>query len=508
MGSSQRVVSGIYWSSLVTIINIVYGFISVPILLNYFGKGQYGLIGLACSVNAYMQLIDMGLNSTNVRFFSSWLANNNQEKIKKGVQTSLSFYSIVGIINALILVIISVFSASIFNVTTEQDVTLKHLLYVIVFTSMVGWISSCLDQIVRATENVAWTQKRAMIPKTVQILTLVVTVVFKLDILTYFILSSLSFLITMPLTINKIRKEVPFISFYPKFYWDTFREILPYSINIFSFSIFQFSFNNLRPVFLGIQGTVESVADYNVLMGIVSAVTLVPNTFISSLIPSTSRVVAQNNKDAFYKVAYDGTKYVSIVMCFCCFGMMVLGRDLIFIYVGDKFLYLMPWLYMMLIIIVFGHNQAISSLILAGDNLRPITYSSMCASIIGLLTTWFFIPNFLVGGTVIGLAIYQVVQVGFYYFYYWPRKMNINSKKVFYTCFAPYAIIGIVCYLICYFIPLGSTHVWNILAYGSIFTFLFSFFTYITFTKNDKLFFKSLIPSIRLNKLLRVVISS
>lgn len=165
-------------------------------------------------------------------------------------------------------------------------------------------------------------------------------------------------------------------------------------------NIFQFSFNNLRPVFLGIQGTVESVADYNVLMGIVSAVTLVPNTFMSSLIPSTSRVVAQNTKDTFYKV-----------------------------------------------------------------------------------------------------AIYQVVQVSFYYFYYWPRKMNINSKKVFYTCFAPYAIIGIVCYLICYFIPLGSTHVWNILAYGSIFTFLFSFFTYITFTKNDKLFFKSLIPSIRLNKL-------
>ena len=56
------------------VLSAVYGFISVPILLDYFGKGEYGLIGLATSVNLYVQLMDLGMSSTNVRFFSVALA--------------------------------------------------------------------------------------------------------------------------------------------------------------------------------------------------------------------------------------------------------------------------------------------------------------------------------------------------------------------------------------------------------------------------------------------------
>ena len=76
MGSSQRIAKGVFWTTLVNLVNGLYGFISVPILLAYFGKSDYGLIGLAMSVNVYLRLMDMGLNSTNVRFFSNWISRN------------------------------------------------------------------------------------------------------------------------------------------------------------------------------------------------------------------------------------------------------------------------------------------------------------------------------------------------------------------------------------------------------------------------------------------------
>lgn len=497
MGSTQKIVSGVFWSSITSVINIIYGFISVPILLNYFGKGQYGLIGLACSINAYMQLMDMGLNSTNVRFFSSWLATNNHDKIQRGFRTSLSFYMVVGLINSLILLIVSFFSSSIFNVTLEQDIVLKKLIYVLVITAFIGWISSCFDQMVRATENVAWTQKRALIPKSIQVLTLLITIVFKLDILTYFILSSMSFIIVFPITIRKIKKEVPFVTFFPQFDKVIFREILPYSLNIFSFSIFQFSFYNLRPVFLGIQGTVESIVDYNVLMGLFTAVTVIPNTFISSLLPSVAKVVARHDKESFYKVAYDGTKYISIILCACCFGMMALGYDLISVYVGDKYLFLLPWLYLLLIITMFVHNQAISSLILAGDNLRPITYSSIIASIVGLISVWFLIPKYQAGGVIIGTGIYQMIQISFYYFYYWPCKMNISPKRIFVRCFFPYVLISVVVLLICQIIP-STTHYLNVIIIGLTFAILYSAIVYFTLNKTDKQFLSSILPSINI----------
>ena len=89
MGSSQKIVSGVLWSTLFNIVNAVYSFVAVPILIGYFGKSQYGLIGLAMSINVYMRLMDMGFNSTNVRFFSTWLAEHNLDKVRKAFQTSL-----------------------------------------------------------------------------------------------------------------------------------------------------------------------------------------------------------------------------------------------------------------------------------------------------------------------------------------------------------------------------------------------------------------------------------
>lgn len=446
MGSSKKIVSGVIWSTIVNVINALYGFIAVPILINHFGKAEYGLIGLAMSVNVYMNLMDMGFNSTNVRFFSTWLAQNKHERLLKGFQTSLSFYSIIGLINAGILVVVALFSNSIFNVTTDQDNILKHLFYILAISAFCQWFSSCFDQIIKATENVAWIQKRTLVTKILMILALGSTVWFDFSIELYFILTSLAQLAIVPMSVGMIRRQIPYISFMPKWDKQSFREMLPYCMNIFSFSLFQFSFYNLRPVFLGIQGSVESVADYRILNGIIGIITMLGGAFIGILLPSTSKVIANHNKEAFYKVAYDGTKYISILICFCCFGMMSVGTEVLTLYVGKSYLYLIPWFNLWLLCTLVTHNQAISSLILAGDDIRAISYSSIVASVVGLILSWVLIPKYQIGGVCIAFAVYVIIQLLFYYCYYWPFKMGINSWMVFYKNFLPYLILGYILY--------------------------------------------------------------
>ena len=493
MGSSKKVVSGVAWSIIVNVVNAIYGFISVPILIRYFGKAEYGLIGLATSVNVYIQLMDLGFSSTNVRFFSVWLTKGLKEKVKKLFQTSLAFYGTIGIINALILLVVLAFSNSIFNVTPEQDQILKSLLAVLTVAAILNWVSSCFDQLVSATENVAWIKRRALIPKLLMIAILFGTVYFKLSILTYFILSTVSTFIELPLTINKIRKEAPYVSFLPKLDKETFKEILPYCLNIFSFGLFQFSFFNLRPVFLGIQGTPEAVADYRVLNGIASLVTMVGGVFMGALLPSSSKIVAQGNKDAYYRIAYQGTKYVSILYCFCSFGLMAIGSDLMTLYVGESYLYLLPWLNAWLFFTLGGHNKCISSLILSGADIRAITYMSAFSSIFGLVVCWFTIPSCQVGGTVIGLGVYIVCQALFFYTYYWPRKMGINSLRVLTNSFGPYVLLGAACYYLCKYLPHLSNHWGNVVYLGIVFSVVFLTVSYFTTDKEDKSFFMSLL---------------
>lgn len=486
MDSSKKIVSGVIWSTIVNVVNAVYGFIAVPILINHFGKAEYGLIGLAMSVNVYMNLMDMGFNSTNVRFFSTWLAQNKHDRLLKGFQTSLSFYSVIGLINALVLLIVAFFSNEIFNVTPSQNTILKHLFYILAVSAFCQWFSSCFDQIIKATENVAWIQKRTLVTKILMIVALVATVKLDFSIELYFILTCLAQLAIVPLSIGMIKKQIPYISFLPKWDKQSFREMLPYCMNIFSFSLFQFSFYNLRPVFLGIQGTAESVADYRVLNGIIGIVTMLGGAFIGILLPSTAKVVANHDKGAYYRVAYDGTKYISILICFCCFGMMSVGPEVLTLYVGKSYLYLIPWFNLWLICTLGTHNQAISSLILAGDDIRAISYSSVVASLIGLVLSWLLIPKYQIGGVCIAFAVYMLIQLLFYYMYYWPRKMKIKSGIVFFKCFLPYVLLGLVLYGSVQFLCLSENAFLQFLVKGCAFAVLFLGLSFCLLAKEDR----------------------
>jgi len=163
------------------------------------------------------------------------------------------------------------------------------------------------------------------------------------------------------------------------------------------------------------------------------------------LLPSTSKVVAEHNTDAYNRMAYDGTKYISMLICFFCFAMMTVGSEVLTLYVGPDYLYLIPWFNVWLLCTLGTHNQAISSLILAGSDIRAISYSSAVASVAGLAVSWYLIPGKQIGGVVIGFVVYTMIQMLFYYLYYWRRKMNINSRRVFFYSFLPYVLSGLLC---------------------------------------------------------------
>lgn len=491
---SGKVVGGVVWGAIMNILGAVYGFISVPILLNYFGKGDYGLIGLATSVNVYIQLMDLGMSSTNVRFFSVAITRKDWGKLSLLFKNTNCFYGIIGVLNAIILLVVAVCSNSIFNVTPEQDIILKRLFYILSAISLVNWYTASYYQMISATENVAWVTKLNIIPRIWMIVVLFVTVYLELDIITYFFLTYASLLITLPAVIHKIRKEVGAISFLPSFDLPTLKEILPYGINVFSFGFFQFSFYNLRPVLLGMQGLPEDVADYRILNGIAGTAMMLASPVMSTLLPSSTRIVASGDRVAYDRLAYSGTAFMTIIISFCSFGLMSVAPELIRVYVGDSYLNLVVWLDIWLFFVLGGHNQCISSLILAGDDIRAITYISIFSCTLGLILTWFLIPHYGVGGAIIALAVYMTSQIVFYYVYYWPKKMNINSWRVFSRSFAPYATIGLLSALLVSFcIHFNTKPIFEIILKGSIFSIIFLPISWFVMVKDDRKYLRQLL---------------
>lgn len=497
MNSGNKIARGVAWTTIANIVNGLYGFVSVPILIAYFGKANYGLIGLAMSINIYLRLMDLGFSSTNVRYFSDWLAKNDFLKVKRLFQTSLAFYGTLGILNLIILVIISFFSDSIFNVTQEQDVVIKHLFYILSISAFVSWYTSCFDQLVRAHEYVGWTQKIALIPKTVQIIILIMTVTVGFTIEWYYALTTFSMFVIIPIMVSKIKSLCPYISFRPSLDYGIFKEIVLYSLNIFSFGIFQFSVIHLRPIFLGIESSPESITDFRVLDGIFRFVTMLGGSFMGVFLPSATKVVSLHDESSINRVIYQGTKYISIAICFCCFGVMCVVPELLTAYVGADYLYLTIWLDLLLLSSLRSHNQAISSLIFADSNVKTLsylTYTMFFSAIISLLACWYLIPVYDVGGTVISFLLFSLIDVLFFYLFYWPKIMHIDSWKVFKTSFAPYFYSGVVVCLGLRMISLPDVNVWaTLLLKGCVFTVIYVLIAYIDMSNEDKQFVQKIL---------------
>ena len=478
-------------------VTAIYGFIATPLLIRYFGRSEYGLIALATSVNAYMQLMDLGLSSTNVRFFSNWIAKGDTEKVKKLMQTCTAFYGVIGIINAVVLVVISLFSSQLFNVTPEQDVVLKEMLWALSIIAVINWFTSCYGQLISATENVAWVQKRTLVTKLLMVASVVLTLTLKLSLFQYFLLTLLSGLVVLPATIRKIKKEAPYISFRAKFDKETFKEILPYSLSIFSFGIFQFTYNNLRPVILGMQGSIASLTDYGVIASIAGLVGMVGSVFIGALLPASSRVVANGDTETYNRVAYKGTHFITIVLCFCAFGLMAIDSDLMMIYVGEEFMHLIPWLNIWLLLTITGNVSCISSLILAGTNIKPLVYSSLVASVSALIVCWFAVPRYQVGGAVIAMIVYNAIQQVFYYTYYWPKILHINSWKIFVRTDIPFLLLGVGLVALIRFIPHFDSHWVNVFVFGTGFAIVYVLTIYLFMAKEDRSYIWGLIKRSR-----------
>ena len=93
--------SSFFWTTLSKILNAFWGVVSIPLLLGVYGKSDYGILAVATACNGYMHLLDLGMNTGAVRFYSQWKALRNFDTIYKVARTNITFYLIIAIINSL-----------------------------------------------------------------------------------------------------------------------------------------------------------------------------------------------------------------------------------------------------------------------------------------------------------------------------------------------------------------------------------------------------------------------
>ena len=431
MGKSRTIISGVTWTVIQNVVNILYGIISVPFLLGYFGKEDYGLIGLALSVNVYMQLLDMGMMNSNVRFFSEFIAKGDEQRVQKLFSLTYLFYAAIGLINSVVLFVVSFWVESLFKITPEQAVILRNLLWILALNATFSWVSVCFDQLLRAGELIDWIKKRATFLKLMQFLVLWMVIGFKLSIEVYFFGYIFVATFILPWTIVKAKRIFPKLRIVIGFDKGIVLTVYPYALSIFSFSIFHFLTFNFRPLLLGGLSGPGTVAEFNVMNTISMVVTVISGSFMQVLLPIVTKMSVKEEHSGIDRMINDGTKYVVILLSAIIFILILNINEIFTLYVGDEYTSLSTWMIIWLLTLLLSHRSVMTSLIFTKKRLKPVAVMGAIAMIVALLFYVTLIPKYGVGGVVIGFTAHEIIHTLFYYVFFLPRKFGLDTFRVF-----------------------------------------------------------------------------
>jgi O-antigen/teichoic acid export membrane protein len=482
--AAKRIFSGSAWGILSKILDAGAKFITIPLLVGYYGKGDYGLIALAFSLNAYLRLMDLGMNVGSVRFLSQWEAKGDWESISRASKSGVIFYGTIGLINTLVFLFMAFNGELFFKLSPDQIPVYRTMMFILSASTLPNWLSNVVIQLLSAKDELGYVNRAFLISSLANFGVALVAIHFKWSLPAYFLGYTLATLLPIPLNILKLKVFPLRLSqlLLPKWDLPIFKEIIGYSTAIFLMGIFQLTANELRPILLArYASSLDVLTDYRVIQTIAMLVISFGSIFLQVLLPSASKAYAEGNAAKIERMVLEATRYISIFLCFVVFILILNSRDLLGMYMGPDYLYLSPWLNLWLLTVLLNmHNTPVASLVLSSGKTKVLIFSSAISCIISLPITIVLAPTMNVGAAVLGYLVYMSIQIGFFYVYYIPKVLYLSSWKILSTSFFPALLVGLLSFGGAFglqsWLALGDSEWVKMLVNSGLFTLLFLVF--------------------------------
>lgn len=450
-------VSSFFWSTLSKVLTAIVGFLSVPLLLGFYGKAEYGILAIATACNGYMQLLDLGMNIGTVRFFSQWRAEGKNELINRVARTNITFYGLIAIVNILGLVGLALWGEGLFSVTHEQFLLLRTCLLIIALFSVLSWETTTFNQLLIADKQMAFTMQMQCIITVLKGLLVAMVLLFKLPLTTYFFfLTGVLTLLLIPYII-RCRKYNLINSIRPATYWNDFKVVITFSLSLFLLSLFQSTATQSRPILLSMFAAngATAVTDFRIIEVVPQMIIMIGGTFSGMFLPKTSEMVAHKDEKAIKDFAYKWTTMTTIVVACLCFPVMLCTNEILTAYVGASYAHLSVWLLIWTItVLIQMHTTPGNALVLAYGKTKLLVQVTSVACVCSMILNVVLCKYFEVGSAIIAYFLYVCTIIGLYYVVFYKKLLHLSRLRLF-MCFIKPTLVGSVLCVIVHLIPIS-----------------------------------------------------
>src|SRR5690554_6360143 len=333
-------------------LHIVIGFIYVPLLLHFLGKSQYGLYQLMGSLIAYMAVMDFGLSTTITRYYSRYLAIDDEKNQANILASCGLIYTIITIIILIAGVVIYLNLGKIFSnsLTVNELVQARQIFIIMLINIAITIPSHIFTAVINSYERFIFIRLLSIIQTTLQPFVIIAVMYYKADVIGLVIVQTLFNMITIAIkgyySFNKLRIKIK-LYFLDK---PLVKEIIAFSFYIFLNMVIDQIYWKTDQIILGIISGTSAVAVYSIASQLDSYYIRFSSNINNVFLPRISAISAKTKdmseiNQIFNKVGRIQFAIMSLILT----GFVLYGKEFIGFWAGKDFT---PAYYMALIVMI------------------------------------------------------------------------------------------------------------------------------------------------------------
>jgi O-antigen/teichoic acid export membrane protein len=205
------------------------------------------------------------------------------------------------------------------------------------------------------------------------------------------------------------------------------RKISSYCLGLSSWTLAMIMISGLDTTIVG-YFDYKSIVYYGLAATLTNFVMGVQSSAIAAIMPLASSISAKKDSKLLGKLLISGTKYTTIIMILMSFPLILWGRWILFLWVGEDYANKTIDLFKLLLI-GNGIRQigaVYSTIVLATGEQRLIIFSPLFEGVINSITSVFATSRIGSIGVAIGTITGAISSILFHLFYNLPRTKNIN----------------------------------------------------------------------------------
>jgi len=322
-------------------IQTILGFVYVPLLLHYMGQHEYGLYQLMGSLIAYFGVMDFGLSTVVVRFYSKYKALHDtvfNENFLGFIQRLYIYISIAVVIIgcALYFSLDFLFSHSL---SVNELVSAKYIYIFLLFNIIITLLGMMYRSVITANEKFLFLKGLETLQLVIQpFVVIAVMQISPTALAMVIVMTVINCVLTVFRTYYCYHQLHLFIN-YHFFDWNLFRQIKPLAISTFIVTIVDQLFWKTNQVVLGVISGTAIVAVYSIASLFYMSYMALAGAISGVFLPKITHMVVQKIPIAqlsnlFIKIG----RLQYLLLALILSGFIIFGKEFIRLWAGNNFL--------------------------------------------------------------------------------------------------------------------------------------------------------------------------